>query len=157
MTGRVLVAACPDTKSVDLHKMDREWQQPEVVMHLLACGAPAANAFLLYHEQNTTVTYNLRSIYQITITRIARSLYYNRQITMLETVFLGWACTNDLQISSACRYSFIIVHGNQSQIRKAFFCHNRSCVCLEILLIKEKDRSASALDISNVQPTTSRK
>ena len=42
------------------------------------------------------------------------------------------------------------MHGNQSQIRKAFFCHNG------FLLIKEKDRSASALDISNVQPTTSR-
>ena len=33
MTGRMLVAACQtfvDTKSVDLHKMDRKWQQPEL-------------------------------------------------------------------------------------------------------------------------------
>ena len=44
----------------------------------------------------------------------------------------------------------VLMHGNQSQIRKAFLCHNR------FLLIKEKDRSASALDISNVLPTTSR-
>ena len=55
------------------------------------------------------------------------------------------------------RYSFLIVHGNQSQIRKAFFCHKTDLAYILILLIKEKDRSASALDISNVQPTTSRK
>ena len=41
----------------------------------------AANAFF-YIMRKT-----LHKIYQITITRIARSMYYNRQIRMLETVF----------------------------------------------------------------------
>ena len=98
----------------------------------------------------------LRSIYQITITRIARSVYYNRQIRMLETV--SGMGLHECLANFISRYSFFIVHGNQSPARS----EKHSSVITDlayvlILLIKEKDRSASALDISNVQPTTSRK
>ena len=52
MTGRMLVAACQtfvDTKSVDLHKMDRKWQQPEVGMYLLACIGRANSLIKVGH------------------------------------------------------------------------------------------------------------
>ena len=73
---------------------------------------------------------------------------------MLETVF------RDGPARMPCKFHqqvlFLYSAWKSKPDQKSVLLYNRSCVCL-ILLIKEKDRSASALDISNVQPTTSRK
>ncbi|KAL5463392.1 hypothetical protein EMCRGX_G032285, partial [Ephydatia muelleri] len=63
--------------------------------------------------------------------------------------------TNALQISSAGTLSFKCIEIKARSEKRSSVITD--LVYVLILLIKEKDRSASALYISNVQPTTSRK